>query len=350
MPAGRNYTLGENRIRQGAVKGFACRKDGTLCCEPKRESRTFFVKPVDGMIQGSRWGRLSFVCSLEEGMTCYVHAFASDAEELAREEQTKELFWRMQAERFLNQDDILLYQLQGRFLFLLFEVTGKGKGSIGRIRLDLTGDHFMNTFPQVYREHNSFLHRFLSVFSSLYKDFGEEIDNAAKLIDPQTAPAEWLPMLGAWMGLDLSGNFLEEKRLRLLVCEAFLLNGRKGTKWALERLTEIVLGERARILERSAMEAHIPPGERKTYGRLYGESLWDVTILVQKQMPEKVRAQLLFLLEQFKPVRSRLRIVWLEESSVLDSYGYLDVNVRTAALTRARLDWNMTIGTGFVRL
>ena len=57
----------------------------------------------------------------------------------------------------------------------MVEVMGEGV-SIGNIRVEAPGDNFMQTFPEVYREKNSFFHRYLSVYSSIYNDFQEKLD------------------------------------------------------------------------------------------------------------------------------------------------------------------------------
>ena len=43
-------------------------------------------------------------------------------------------------------------------------------------------------------------------------------------------------------------------------------------------------------------------------------------------MPENQKSQLEFLLNQFKPVRSRLRIKFLDRKDSLDGHVYMDMN------------------------
>jgi hypothetical protein len=51
--------------------------------------------------------------------------------------------------------------------------------------------------------------------------------------------------------------------------------------------------------------------------------------MVEKPIAEKKKKQLLLLLDQYKPVRSRIRIVSLDDSGVLDGHTYLDQNAVT---------------------
>ena len=66
---------------------------------------------------------------------------------------------------FIGKSDILLYQLRGRYLYLGFELVGRGGGSISRIRVQRGSDTFYSAFPEVYHENDSFFHRLISVYS-----------------------------------------------------------------------------------------------------------------------------------------------------------------------------------------
>ena len=127
----------------------------------------------------------------------------------------------------------------------------------------------------------------------------------------------------------VQGEFLSEDSLRALIKEAYLLNKYKGTRKAIQRICEIILGEVPVIVEKNQVNEYIRTSEAAVADRLYGSSVHDVTLLIKGYVDEKKRAQLLYLLRQFKPVRSRIRIVFLQEMGILDSYSYLDMNART---------------------
>jgi hypothetical protein len=60
--------------------------------------------------------------------------------------------------------------------------------------------------------------------------------------------------------------------------------------------------------------------------QLYGQTPYDFTVMLGRKMDEKLLARLNFLIEQFKPARSRCHIVFLEDHGGLDAFTYLDVN------------------------
>ena len=358
MP-GINYSIKKNRLERSYLKGFLLKpEENAIYFEPESSFHRLYVTKIDSAMDDATWGRLSFTVSLQETQVIYVYAMAKNVDTVYDEKGTyeiekllldpeypeeakKELMRTGGAERFVGKDDILLYSLSGRYLFLCIEVVGTGEGSIRRIRVDRVGDNFMETFPAVYRERNSFFHRFLSIFSTIYNDMEHEIDRLPELLDPDTCPAECLPVYAGWLGIDLSGDFLSEESMRTFVKEAYQLNRIKGTRQCLFRVLEIVLGEKVVILEQNTIKAYLEKGEMVSDTGLAKSSIYDVNILIRKPLSETDRHQLLYLLNQFKPIRSRLHLIQLRDTAVLDTDVYLDMNAVLAGDIVGVFDDNM---------
>lgn len=353
--AGICYSMKKNQLNRSGGNGFLLEEDGTLRTQAGESIHTLYLPPIDGIGQDAPWGRLSFELQAEENMVCYVYALARNEDTFFQDEDEVKisqflndpeksdtmkfaLFERMHALRFVGQKDMLLYSIKGRYLYLAIRVLGEGECAIRNIKVDRQGDNFMETFPEIYREENSFFHRFLSVFSSIFHDFQADINDLPALLDLDTCPRELLPVYGKWLGIDISGDFLEEDQERTLVKEAYQLNRIKGTKAAIERICQILLGEEVRVLEQNVMKEYITREESLEFGKLYGTSPYDVTILVQKPVSEALRFQLMFLLNQFRPVRSKIRIVSMDDKGMLDAHSYLDINARVFRQDEANLD------------
>ena len=108
-------------------------------------------------------------------------------------------------------------------------------------------------------------------------------------------------------------------RSLLKIAPQLMLN--KGTRWAVETAVKLFVPEEVYLVERNLLVED----QRHSAG-LYGETLFDFTVMVGRKMDEKLRLRLQFLIDQFKPVRSRYQIVFLEECGGLDAFTYLDVN------------------------
>lgn len=351
----RTYSIRKNRLKHAWMQGMALRDDGTVTAAAQSDERFLFLGSIDGAQEEARWGRFVADIRLDENMAFIIRAFAADDRSIMRgEKQTAidaflrsdavssaeklKLFAQAGSVKEINKQDILLYELQGRYLWICIEVIGKGQGTLEQMKVTVPGDNFMNTFPEVYQEWNSFFHRYLSIFSSVYNDFQDEIEHAEELLDLDTAPPRMLELFAGWMGLDVRGNFLPEDRLRRLVKEAYRLNRMKGTRRVLERLTELVLGERAIILEKNILDQRVASEERQVYDNLYGHHAYCVTLLIRNPVEESRRSQLFFLIQQFVPVRCELNLVFLEERSNMDTYCYLDGNAQLHMDTAAALD------------
>ncbi len=334
------YSVKKNRIDKGCVKGFVCDEDGCLSIDEQAHEHSIFLRAIDGATDDSPWGRLTCNLLLSDEIVCYIYIIATNTQNIVLEEgksidldeylcdpgidsyEKIRLMQGIGAKRIVNMPDFLLYDLQGRYLYIAVEMLGSGSGSIGNIRVGVRGDSFIGAFPEVYRERNSFFHRYLSVFSSIYNDISDQNEHLYEMMDLDRCSPELLIMYGSWFGIDLKGNFLPEDVLRTIVKEAYQLNRIKGTKKCLERILEIMLGDDVVLLE----------------NRLQDGGVFDVTVLVNRKMTEELRHQITFLLDQFRPLRTRIRILQMEKDAIMDGNSYLDMNATIPTQKHVVLD------------
>lgn len=358
--AGICYSIKKNRIGSGLTVGFTMEEDGTLIMNEHEPRHLLYLRALDCATQDGSWGRLSFEAEYPENMTCYVYVRALNESMFYRSGELtgiddflcdpqespmikREFFERVDAKRHVNHKDILMYEQKGRYLYIAIEFVGEGNGYVRNIRVDRRGDNFMQTFPEIYRERNSFFHRYLSIFSSIYMDFQQDIEQLPGLLDIDTCPVQLLGTYGKWLGIDLDCDIQDEKILRDLVREAYSLNRMKGTKKAIARIANIMLGEDVLILEHNIMEDYLAGKDRADIAKLYGSSIYDVVMLVEHPVSELVKSQLMYLIDQFKPLRSRIHIVHLKSDGMLDSHSYLDMNARVFEVEKGGLDQNQSM-------
>ena len=358
--AGRCYSIHKNRLAESFFPGFVLTKQEILQTETNREDHYFYCKSIDSGREDSNWGRMTYSLSLEEDMACFIYIAAMNeayfyrngepkkiekflCDENEAHEIKKNFMKQVGAKRVINEENILLYDLKGRYLYFFIEIIGMGEGNIKNIRIEQEGDTFMNTFPDIYQERNSFFHRYMSIFSTIYHEFEDRIDQLPKLLDPSICPIELLPVYASWMGVDIKEDFFTEESLRVFVKNIYFLNRYKGTKAALQRIIEIFLGETPKILERNIMEDYIDTTGVNQFERLYGKSTFDVTILIDQELTEIKKNQLMFILDQYKPIRTRLHIVGLKKMGTLDAYSYMDMNAKIPGNSSVKLDEKTTM-------
>lgn len=66
----------------------------------------------------------------------------------------------------------------------------------------------------------------------------------------------------------------------------------------------------------------------------------DITVMISKVTDQNKKAGILYILEQFKPVRSSMKIMFLSKNSKIDGNSYLDMNAAIEDGTNKALDSN----------
>ncbi len=355
------YSIRENRIKKSSHPGFTYDPESeSLTLESQSMYHTLFLSSLDSMEEGAGWGRISFdpECSGDAVICIYVLALDRNLCEVEGKEMSLDSYLLSEdinpadrllmlkkygARRFVGESDVLLYGLKGRYLFVAIDVVGEGSAVISRIIVDSRGDNFMDTFPEIYRERNSFFHRYLSIFSSIYNDFQQKIDNLPSILDLNTCPVEMLIEYGSWMGIDLEGGFLPEDVIRDIVKEAYELNRMKGTKKGIIRLLTLILREEPVVIEHNKVRAWLKEENIDYPTNFTPKGVYDVTILIRKRITEEVRHQIMYMLDQYKPVRTRINIAQMDENVIIDSNTYLDVNSKLPEKKKAVLDGEMSL-------
>lgn len=344
------YTITDTKLEMAYYEGFQKAQD-VLYARSGR-SNFLILNRFRSYESDTRWGRFHCKASLSSGSTLKIYAFAADADrkqadELNRFFHNPDVAWREKrgyflrdGEAFVNSEDILLYDLRGEYLWIAVEIEDAENDRIYDMKLDTQGDNFMQTFPEIYQGENGFFHRYMSIFSSIYQDISDEIEGMDKYLNIETTPLPILMQIADWFGFETEGDFLDEELLRRLIKEIYSLNRIKGTKQVMKDLIQTVLGDEAHIIERNRLRGYIPSDIRETCQKLYGSAMQDVVILVKRPENEKLQSQIMYLLQQFKPVRSCIRLVFSERCNNLDSYCYLDYNAALASRGYAYSDNN----------
>jgi phage tail-like protein len=338
-------------------------EDGGIATADAAARRICFLERIDGGRRDCKWGRLRFTVQSEEGAIPVVHAFATDDEQLVasgevtayesillnpRESVSRKrrLFELAGASKFVGKEDVLLYEQQGRYLWLCVEVLGQGGAVLRNFEVFTPRDNFLGSFPEIYRMDGEFFHRYLAVFSSLYYDLQDKIDSMAGLVDADTAPKDALPILADWLGLDPNEGALSEAGFRLLLKTAFEIIRAKGTLKALQSVLSVFPDQSFYIVEQRVAKEIMAKRDREVCERLYGRSLFDLTVLVRHEPDERMRDGLKYLIRQFTPLRTRVEIVFLENTNRLDDYTYCDINARVTGFEAGRLDENASVLDG----
>ncbi len=142
----------------------------------------------------------------------------------------------------------------GRYLWLQLELTGTERTSptVRALRIERPGHALLSALPRMFSSVDAqadFLQGFLTPAEGMLHDLDSAAAERSTLVDPFTAPDDFLPWLASLAGIVLDLRWPEEAR-RSLLAEVYPLYARRGTAAALERLLQLYLGRHARIVER----------------------------------------------------------------------------------------------------
>lgn len=345
------YRLSAGVLSRGLTEGFDMGADGVLSSGGDGSYRSLLLPGLDSAQEDCAWGRLSFRARLEGDVVLSVRAFASNTDSILQDgvsipidrllldpavsqQQKVRLFKDGGGIHALGAADLLLYGQTGRYLWLWVEVNGVGHAQLSDVRVLVPGDNFYRTFPALYQTDGDFFHRYLSIFSALYTDLQKQVDRLHEYLDLETCPGEVLPVFARWLGLEMDGNFLDEDHLRQLLGKMPQILAAKGTRRAVELVAKLFVTGPIYLVERNLLDRNQLSGGSE----LYGDSPYDFTLLLSQPADELLRARLGFLIDQFKPLRSRCHIVFLGDQGGLDAFSYLDLNAALLQVGSGHLD------------
>jgi phage tail-like protein len=106
--------------------------------------------------------------------------------------------------------------------------------------------------PGIYRD-NEFLGRFLLILEHVLSPIERTVDNIPDYFEPFLTPDEFVPWLGAWLGLVLDERWPEERR-RALIAAAVDLYQWRGTRRGLREIIRLYTGIEPEIIEPTLRE------------------------------------------------------------------------------------------------
>ena len=196
-------------------------------------------------------------------------------------QEKEELIRSMNGVRKVNTTDLHLTDLQGRYLYLFFKVSGQMECEfcIHMATVEFPKNSFLEYFPEVYQTEDDFFERYISIFQSMYMDVEREIDKLPMRMDYEKAEFSDLMQLAEWIGMDeiLVQEAVREgetKKLRKLIAHANEIQSAKGTKKSLKLVLQILYNTDFQILEDFKWYEYLEnrPEELLLYQTLYGKA------------------------------------------------------------------------------
>ncbi len=292
-------------------------------------------RPFDSGGKETQWYRLSSRCTLPNNTACRLTIFTSETstiqlpkgEKMELEEYiASPLSWEEKLRQFAPYEvmrlplepELLLYEAKGRYLWFALELTASQEQSpkIREMKLSFGGKSWLRDLPELFQtQDDGFLRRYLAIFQTMYEEMEETIETTVKNYTPQQAPEEFLQWLSSWYCIQEQSLWSREQ-LRELLAHARELYQAMGTRWSVEFLCQLYLGQPVQIVEyyqKDDPDFVCPDGVRR-------DQLFPNPYVFVVLVPERLiqgRSQylaLLKILDSCKPVYLQARVILLREN------------------------------------
>ncbi|HXK77319.1 MAG TPA: phage tail protein [Oscillospiraceae bacterium] len=358
-------------LARGTMRGMTC--GGDLCVTLSNPlGNGYYITPMFDTMDGeSSYNRLVVDADFENakveilvGATDYGSVFINDKEVSLEKyfadtrvpyEEKAETLRALSSVRAVNEKDILLHDLSGRYVWVMAAVFPMGEGSflLRGLRLEFPKSSFTEYFPEIYQD-NAFFDKFIAVFQSMYLDVERRVDDIPHLLDYETTPDENVAYLADWLGIDNPGGVYTNDQLRRLIRDNDIYQGAKGTRAALEKIIEMTTGIRPRIVEYFQWSRLTKDeSQRELMNHLYGGTSNDFCVILDltgldKPLPID-KESLEKIVDSYSVIGIGHRIVFLRRCSHTDMHCYLDVNSclstpETASVDGVMLGSHITVG------
>lgn len=176
---------------------------------------------------------------------------------------------------------------------------------IKNLRVENMERELLYMLPEIYQERGSILHRYLSIFQTVYTDFRRQYEKLWEQMDSRNCSLQMLSLMEQWMGMSGIDALLPENvRREFLMRTAHLLKIR-GTRQAVVEVANLLAGECPQVIESAGNT---------------------VVVLFRREISEELELQLLYLFKWFLPEKCRAHIVSWQEPMGMDEYCALDIN------------------------
>lgn len=259
--------------------------------------------------------------------------------------QKDEIFERYRRAEFFQPMDVLLHDVEGRYLWIKIELKAQGEWRpyIERMQIYFPKHTWISYLPEIYQEDiesASFLERYLSIFQSIYEDMTEKIERIPSFLDPDTGEEGALYELADWFGIEHTDLWTVEQ-LKYLVKNAPRISQTRGSVNSLKELVKLHTGKDAYIIEYHQLQPYFDGGNKEQLlKKLYAAHPYEFSILIDVE--DFVQGSQFLILEQIvnmvKPAHMECRIIALKPYIFLNQHSYLGINSVLGEYRPLRLD------------
>lgn len=322
----------------------------------------FFSRLLDSKEKGVCWHRMRAKVTEQKDASIHISIYLSesrtimlngeeiDVDELIHQEELSILRKKEWMKPYLvkdvyMQEDMLLHDMTGRYLWFIIEFSCHGELSpeINFIQFIFPKVTWLSYLPEIYeqdRKSADFLERFLGIFQTIYSDMTDEINHVSRYFEPRTVSREFLLWLAEWLAVEDVYLWTEEQ-LRYLLQNSMRMYQQLGTVSYLKEIVWLYTGKEPFVVEHHQLEQFQSDYKAmELLHQLYSDNTYKFSIIVDTgsiTSYQKYRT-LTRIVENAKPAHMECNVVVLKPYIFLDHYSYLGINSRLERYQDLQLD------------
>ena len=346
----------ESDWKEDSVISNLCFKNGILVSQNNGENGIYISGAFDSGQPETVWHRLRIDMSIPGGAVVNVRLYASDTSEIwvpssMGNNRVKadindyiydenidmnrkiDMLDYIGSKKYENMDDLLMFNLKGRYLWICFEIINyeKERVKIKSVKIEFPRVSFVDYLPDIYKEdekEDSFLARYLGIFQSMYVDLEDRIDNTPIQFDTEKTNKDFLRWIADWMSIK-NVSIWGENKLRTLIKEAVSIYKMKGTKHSIAKIVKEYTGVEPIIVEQfDVKDNDCYRKQQKQIENLFGDNGYVFSVLVgNRYIPDtEDYVELLRVIKSVSPIDAICNLVVLSDNIYLDYHCYLGMN------------------------
>ncbi|MGN1041778.1 MAG: phage tail protein [Acutalibacteraceae bacterium] len=332
------------------------KNDAMISDTKNGENGVYISSAFDSMEEGTVWHRFRADIEAPQSATYKFRFYASDSASIyipvpGEKGQTRvdinkfihdetvdvhrkiDMFDEIGSKCCENFSDILLCDLQGRYLWICIELIDYEPQpvKIKSMKIEFPQISFIDYLPEVYREKqdsSSFFSRFLGIFQSLYVDLEDKMDYVASNFDTEKNAKDFLDWMASWFSVKNATIWGEEK-LRKLIKKCVKIYKIKGTKKAISQIVEEYVGVEPIIVEQFDVKQNMYyDNQKEVVENLFGDNGYVFTVMLSESQvrDDESYVELLKVISSVKPIDSICNLVILGDRIYLDHHCYMGMN------------------------
>ena len=314
----------------------------------------FFSRLLDSNESGTYWSNLLVKSNIPANARLIFRVFSSDMKNVVvsfennkdtridldsffEKEYNPELklsvFNSMNCLTFENSKEVPLFELKGRYIAFCVEAINHFDTciTIEELQINFPFNSFVQYLPEVYQNvpNSAFLHRFISIFQSMYLELEEIIDNIPEKFEPSFSDPKFINWICNLF--DLDSSIYSEAYLRDALRNMTSEFMSYGTRNSLVKTIcsyihdDPILVEKFRITHNDYYII-----EKELVDKLFGGSNYNFTVILKETdiKNEKCYADLLKIIHERIPIDAICNLVILTDNIILGVHCYIGVNSR----------------------